>query len=136
MPLTDAAIRKAKPSEKTRRLFDGGGLYVELTPAGGKLWRLKYRHDGKEKRIGFGAYPDVGLAEARDTFDLRSTSSSEGFPALARSAQALSDARGGASQAHRILMIHRFDIRAFHRFERRVFVVDDAFAILCGSVTA
>jgi hypothetical protein len=38
-PLTDAAIRNAKPAEKTRKLFDGGGLYLEITPSGGKLWR-------------------------------------------------------------------------------------------------
>jgi integrase len=65
MPLTDTAIRKAKPTEKTQRLFDGGGLYVELSPSGGKWWRLKYRHGGKEKRLSLGTYPDTGLADAR-----------------------------------------------------------------------
>jgi hypothetical protein len=47
MLLTDPAIRSAKPSEKPVRMFDGGGLYLEISPAGGKLWRLKYRFDGK-----------------------------------------------------------------------------------------
>lgn len=65
MPLTDTAIRKAKPTEKTQRLYDGGGLYVELSPSGGKWWRLKYRHGGKEKRLSLGTYPDTGLADAR-----------------------------------------------------------------------
>lgn len=65
MPLTDVAIRKAKPADKPRRLADGGGLYLEVSPAGGKLWRWKYRYGGKEKRLALGTYPDTGLAEAR-----------------------------------------------------------------------
>jgi integrase len=65
MPLSDAAIRKIKPSDKPQRLFDGGGLYLEVAPSGGKLWRWKYRYAGKEKRLALGIYPDVGLAEAR-----------------------------------------------------------------------
>ncbi len=66
MPLTETAIRNAKPGEKPVRLFDGGGLYLEIAPSGGKWWRLKYRIGGKEKRISLGVYPDVGLKEARD----------------------------------------------------------------------
>lgn len=69
MPLSDAAIRKAKPADKTQRLFDGGGLYLEITPAGGKLWRQKYRFGGKEKRLAHGTYPEVSLAEARERRD-------------------------------------------------------------------
>ncbi|MGB5851412.1 MAG: integrase arm-type DNA-binding domain-containing protein [Rhodanobacter sp.] len=67
--LTDTAIRKAKPADKPQRLFDGGGLYLEVSPAGGKLWRWKYRISGKEKRLAIGAYPDTGLADARDKRD-------------------------------------------------------------------
>lgn len=66
MPLTDTAIRKAKPTDKPQRMFDGGGLYLEVAPAGGKLWRWKYRHGGKEKRLALGAYPAVTLADARE----------------------------------------------------------------------
>ena len=66
MPLTDTAIRKAKPETKTRRLFDSGGLYLEISPRGGKWWRLKYRHSDKEKRLSLGTYPDTGLADARE----------------------------------------------------------------------
>jgi integrase len=69
MRLTDTAIRKAKPTDKVQRIFDGGGLYLEISPAGGKLWRLKYRHGGKEKRLAFGTYPDTSLASARDKRD-------------------------------------------------------------------
>ncbi|PPU94710.1 tyrosine-type recombinase/integrase [Xanthomonas albilineans] len=65
MPLTDTAIRKAKSASRTQRLFDGGGMYLEITPAGGKWWRLKYRVGGKEKRLSLGTYPDTGLAAAR-----------------------------------------------------------------------
>jgi len=69
MPLTDIAIRSAKPSEKPQKLFDGGGLYLEVSPAGGKWWRLKYRFGGKEKRISLGVYPDVSLKDARERRD-------------------------------------------------------------------
>jgi len=70
MPLTDTAIRKAKPTAKSQRFFDGGGLYLELAPAGGKWWRLKYRFGGKEKRLSLGTYPDTGLADAREKRDV------------------------------------------------------------------
>ena len=66
MPLTDTAIRKAKPTDKTQRLFDGGGLYLEITPAGGRRWRQKYRFNGKEKLLAHGTYPEVSLAGARE----------------------------------------------------------------------
>lgn len=65
MPLTDTAIRKAKATDKTQRLADGGGMYLEIAPSGGKWWRLKYRFAGKEKRLSLGTYPDTGLADAR-----------------------------------------------------------------------
>lgn len=65
MPLTDAAIRQVKPTEKPQRLFDGGGFYLEVAPSGGKWWRLKYRHGGKEKRLSLGTYPSVTLSAAR-----------------------------------------------------------------------
>jgi len=64
-PLTALALRRAKPTEKTQKLFDGGGLYLEISPKDGRWWRLKYRFDGKEKRLALGVYPDVPLALAR-----------------------------------------------------------------------
>jgi integrase len=63
--LTATRIRNAKPANKPLRLFDGGGLYLELTPSGARYWRLKYRYAGKEKRLALGVYPEVTLAEAR-----------------------------------------------------------------------
>ena len=54
MSLTIVAINHAKPKDKTYRLYDEKGLYLEVTKAGGKLWRLKYRFGGKEKRLAIG----------------------------------------------------------------------------------
>lgn len=65
MPLTDIAIRSAKTQDKPLKLFDGGGLFLLVTPAGGKWWRLKYRFGGKEKLLSLGTYPDTGLKDAR-----------------------------------------------------------------------
>jgi integrase len=65
MPLSDTAVRSAKPGPKDIKLADEKGLYLLLTPAGGKLWRFKYRVDGKEKKLSFGSYPEVPLKEAR-----------------------------------------------------------------------
>ncbi len=64
--LTALQVKNVKPANKTQRLFDGGGLYLEVSPKGGKWWRLKYRYAGKEKRISLGVYPGVTLKEARD----------------------------------------------------------------------
>lgn len=63
--LTDGVIQGFQPSAKHAKHGDGGGLYLEVSPAGGKLWRLKYRHGGKEKRLALGKYPAVGLTDAR-----------------------------------------------------------------------
>ena len=67
--LTVTAIKNVKPSKKAKRLFDGGGLYLEVSPSGGKWWRLKYRFAGKEKRISLGVFPAISLKEARDRKD-------------------------------------------------------------------
>jgi len=69
MPLTDTAIRTAKPTDKPFRLFDAGGPYIEVSPSGGKWWRFKYRVGGKEKRISLGVYPEVSLKTAREKRD-------------------------------------------------------------------
>jgi hypothetical protein len=69
MPLTDISVRNARPSQKAARHFDERGLYLEISTAGGKWWRFKYRFNGKEKRLSLGVYPDVGLKEARDRRD-------------------------------------------------------------------
>jgi integrase len=65
MNLTDLAIKKARPSDKAYKIFDSGGLYLQVEPSGGKLWRYKYRFDGKHRLLAIGKYPDVPLLEAR-----------------------------------------------------------------------
>ncbi|MGE4558092.1 MAG: tyrosine-type recombinase/integrase [Desulfovibrionaceae bacterium] len=69
MKLTNSAVKNAKPGTKPIRLFDGGGMYLEVSPAGGKLWRLKYRFECKEKCLAMGRYPEVSLADARKRRD-------------------------------------------------------------------
>ena len=69
MPLTDTAIKKAKPEAKQRKLYDERGLFLLISHKGGKWWRLKYRFGGKEKRLSLGVYPDVKLAKAREKRD-------------------------------------------------------------------
>ena len=69
MSLTDTKIRSAKPGEKPVKLSDEKGLYLLVTQAGGKWWRLDYRFSGKRKTLSMGVYPDVGLKEARGRRD-------------------------------------------------------------------
>jgi len=65
MALSEFAVRKAQPREKAYKLTDSGGLYLHVQPGGSKLWRMKYRHLGKEKLLSFGPYPLVSIADAR-----------------------------------------------------------------------
>jgi Arm DNA-binding domain len=64
--LTDAAMRRIAPNDKTYRMYDGRGLYLEIRPNGGKWWRLKYRYEGKEKLLSMGTCPDTSLKLARE----------------------------------------------------------------------
>ena len=64
MKLSDKTCKAAKPKEKPYKLADGGGLYLEVMPNGSKCWRMKYRYLGKEKRLAFGVYPVISLADA------------------------------------------------------------------------
>ena len=66
MPLTDTAIRNAKPQSKPYKLADGDGMFLLINPNGSKYWRMKYRVAGREKLLALGVYPDVGLADARE----------------------------------------------------------------------
>ena len=66
MALTATAINAAKPKAKAYKLSDGLGLYLLISPAGGRLWRMNYRFLGQQKTLSFGSYPDVSLAKARE----------------------------------------------------------------------
>ena len=86
--LSDTQVRAAKPGNKTVRLSDGRGLYLEITPSGGRWWRLKYRFDGKEKLLSMGTYPDTGLKAARDRRDRAREQLAQGVdPSVARRAE-------------------------------------------------
>jgi Integrase len=89
MPLTDIAVRNAKPdNSKTIRLKDERGLYLEISPAGGKWWRLRYWFKGKENRLSLGVYPDITLKEARERRDEARKLLANGIdPSIARKAQ-------------------------------------------------
>lgn len=69
MALSDVVARNAKPGERDYKLADSGGLYLLVTPSGGKLWRLKFRVLGVEKKLSLGRYPDLSLREARAVRD-------------------------------------------------------------------
>ncbi|MGF6764816.1 integrase [Paraburkholderia sp. GAS33] len=79
MALTDTALRSAKPQPKAKKLFDGGGLFLLITPTGHKYWRYKYRFTGKEKLLALGVYPDVSLAAARQKRDKARAKVAAGF---------------------------------------------------------
>ena len=90
MALSDAAIRAAKAGETQYKLFDDGGLFLIVRPSGGKLWRLKYRHLGKEQQLTIGRYPDVGLKDARDRRDqARKVIAAGGNPAFEKKRAAI-----------------------------------------------
>jgi len=96
MALTDSKVKQAKPTEKTYRLADEKGLYLEVHTNGSRYWRHKYRFNQKEKRMAYGVYPDVSLKDARDKRDTTRKLLSDGIdPSLAKKAQQFS-----LSEAH------------------------------------
>ena len=66
MKLTDVKIKRLKPGSKPYKASDGGGLFLWVTPSGGRIWRWSYRHEGRSKLMAFGKYPEVSLAQARE----------------------------------------------------------------------
>lgn len=98
MKLSDTAIKKAKPEAKSYKMADGGGMYLEVMPSGSKYWRLKYRFGGKEKRLAFGVYPDVTLAEARSRRDAaRKLLANDTDPSAAKQAKKAANVELGAN---------------------------------------
>lgn len=98
MALTDIAIKAAKHGPKPIKLFDERGLFLLLQPSGGKLWRLKYRILGKEKKLSLGVYPDVTLREARKRRDEARTLLANGAdPASVKLEQTKSARRNAAN---------------------------------------
>lgn len=100
MALTDLSVKGAKPKDKDYKLSDAGGLYLHITVAGGKLWRLAYRFDGKQKTLSLGAYPDVSLASARERRDAARKLLASDIPIDPSEARKATKAESVANQAN------------------------------------
>jgi integrase len=97
MPLTVLQVEKAKAAEKDYKLSDERGMYLLVTKAGGKLWRLKYRIDGREKVLCIGSYPDLSLKEARELRDKARNQLANGIdPSADKKAKKASSAQSNA----------------------------------------
>ncbi|WP_432383467.1 tyrosine-type recombinase/integrase [Duganella sp. P38] len=109
-PLTDRQVMNAKPLDKMYRLYDGGGLYLEVASSGSRLWKFKYRRPGAsdETRMSFGTYPQVSLADARR----QRTQARQQLSAGVDPAQARRDAAASIAEEHSL----RFEnvARAWH----------------------
>jgi integrase len=98
MPLTDVSIRAAKPREKSYRLKDSVGLYLEVRPEGGKWWRYRYKVAGRENMLSLGTYPEVGLSAARARRDELRRQVAQGIdPGHARRAEKETQATASAN---------------------------------------
>ena len=132
MALTDTAIKNAKPTDKPFKLSDERGLFLLVTPTGGKWWRFKYRYDAKEKMLSVGVYPDVTLKAARDRRDEARTQLADGIDPgehrkAAKSAKADRAANSFGVIAREWFAKHQPNwagqhaVRIIRRFERDVF---------------
>lgn len=103
MPLTFTAINAAKPKSKPYKLTDERGLYLMVMPTGGRLWRMNYRYDNKQKTLSFGKFPDLSLAKAREVRDIAREALALGLdPAEERKARER-EARAKRSETFKII---------------------------------
>ncbi|MGE0109238.1 MAG: tyrosine-type recombinase/integrase, partial [Bdellovibrionales bacterium] len=103
MPLTELAIKALKPKQKLYRVADSGGLCVEVSPAGGKLWRWRYNFNGKGQMLALGKYPAVSLADARRLRDrARDTLNAGKHPTREKKAQKLRVAHAGENTFEKV----------------------------------
>ena len=98
MALTDTQLKNLKPQERTFRLSDGEGLYIEVTPKGSKLWKMAYRFDGRQKTLSFGKYPATSLARAREKRMDAKTLLQDGIDPMAHAKAADDERRALAEQ--------------------------------------
>lgn len=103
MSLSDTRVRAAKPRARNYKIYDSGGLFLLVTPGGGRLWRLKYRFAGKERLLAVGAYPVVGLAAARQRRDAALRALDAGQDPSAEKAQQKRAVRDAASHTFEIV---------------------------------
>ena len=117
MPLKELEVKYTQRRQRPFKLSDGGGLYLLVQPSGSKLWRLKYRFDGKEKLLSFGKYPDVGLAAARHKREAAKALLAEGIDPGAVAATEAMEGAGEAAPARAAPALENFEAiaRAWHK---------------------
>ena len=131
--LTDVTIRNAKPGVKAIRMADGGGLYLEVAPTGGKLWRWKFRFGGKEKRLSVGTYPETGLRDARARRDEARKQLAAGIdPSAARKAEKASRVAESAGSFEAVARewhaaVHVHKVSAGHAARTLIRLAQDVF---------
>ena len=103
MALTDTAVRNAKPKDKPYKLADAQGLYLLVNPKGSKLWRIKYRMNGVERKLALGGYPDITLAGARTARDTARKQMAEAVDPNAVKRQARIDASIRAANSFEVV---------------------------------
>jgi integrase len=131
--LTETKIRTFKPAEKPVRLSDERGLYLEMTPNGGRWWRLRYRFGGKEKLISLGTYPDTGLKAARERRDAARKLLEAGVdPSEARRAVKASNSQGTTNSFEAVARewhttVHVAQVSSGHATRTLIRLEQDAF---------
>jgi integrase len=125
IPLSDAQVSKAKPTDKEFKLSDGGGLHLLVTTTGGKLWRLQYRINGKQKLLALGRYPEITLANARKRREDART--------LLANGQDPSEAKKAAKKAAAIKEASSFELIAREWFSKNkpVWSPGHALTVIC-----
>jgi integrase len=138
--LSDTRIRTTKPAAKPVRLYDERGLYLEVTPTGGRWWRLKYRFDGREKLLSMGTYPDTGLKVARAKRDQARELLAQGVdPSDARRAERASKSEQASNSFEAVARewhttVHLAQVSAGHAARTLIRLEQDVFPWL-GSLT-
>lgn len=118
--LSDAKVRSAKARSASYKLTDEKGLYLQVTPAGGRLWRLFYRFGGKQKTLAFGSYPEITLARAREKRDEARRLLAEGVdPSAKRKAEKLATANTFKAVAEEFLTLKSPEWAATHTNKQR-----------------
>ena len=136
--LTDTQIRNAKPAVRPVRLYDDRGLYLEVSPKGGKWWRLKYSFDGKARLLSLGTYPDTGLKAVRDKRDQARRLIAQGVdPSAARKAEKASRSEAVVNSFEAVARewhatIHLGQVSAGHAARTLIRLEQDVFPWLGG----
>lgn len=133
MPLTDTGCRNARPTERPKKVSDGGGLHLLISPSGGKLWRLSYRFGKKQKTIALGVYPDVTLSEARAARNSAKSLLAKNIdPSIQRKLDRLSDERADTNTfqvvADELLEKYRKEQQSPATMKKKLWLLEFAYA--------